>query len=442
MWVPDGIRKIRNIETEGNVLQTFSYDDTTSWIDIKNKLTTSMYSKKVRLPTENKNAVFSLFSLSLISKSIVNYVKYSLVSARKDVFLGASTGVFLHKSSTLDSYFPYYDASPDDVIYMLNCGNLVKFREFESYLDENSIVIENYLISPLKLMGSIIVSLIVFVTKYRKFKNFSLVCMRHGVQINVRDIVVIHSKFIVGYHLYKLFFGVLKIKNAYIISPTTKSDMCAALQSLSVRVKEIQHGVVGEMHRGYNFKLKSDHRLPVADEINVYNQFWKDEIVSAGYYPPESINIVGRLRYDLVNKDIQNNIGRYVVFTGQGAFLNEIVEFISGSADALDSGGLIMVYKPHPRETKAEIDFVKINTNKYDNVIVYEGELTTEQLIVLSVAHVSIFSSCHFDAIHFKNKSYVLDVMEDNIMKYYASRYPKKFVLCSSVEDLIADLNK
>lgn len=55
-----------------------------------------------------------------------------------------------------------------------------------------------------------------------------------------------------------------------------------------------------------------------------------------------------------------------------------------------------------------------------------------------SVAHVSIYSSCHFDSVHYLGKTYVFDALPENIMHYYAKRAPEKFVLIKSYADLIA----
>lgn len=127
----------------------------------------------------------------------------------------------------------------------------------------------------------------------------------------------------------------------------------------------------------------------------------------------------------------------YIVFTGQGILKDEVCDFLR------DYGcygiNIQLLYIPHPTESEEYLADIKNATSQFDNIdIISSGNFSTEALIMNSVAHVSIYSSCHFDSVHYLGKTYVFDALPENIMHYYAKRAPEKFVLIKSYADLIA----
>lgn len=401
-----------------------------------------LYNKEVRTNTRSKSDFFSLRGLKITLIALKNLFSIGRVQTKKNIFLGASTSFFTHHDKTLDAYFPYYDLETKDVIYMVNCGNLDQLYEFLPYVHQNHIIVENYLFGVVKKVISKILYVIKSAKNDQHFNNVNLQLSASGIELSSRAVVRSFYDFVAGYHVYRSVFKRMNIDKAYIVSPTTKSDMCAALKSLNIEIIEVQHGVVGKPHRGYNFSFPQDMRLPVPDQINVYNTFWKNEIIAAGYFTNEQINIVGRLKYDIVEEIAVPENKAYLIFTGQGAYISEIVDFLLGSVALLEQNNLKLIYKPHPRELVEELQFIHDKIDPYDVLELYEGELTTETLIKNALAHVSIFSSCHFDAIYFNDKTYILDIMPNNMMQYYHDNYPEKFVTITTMADILKDLGK
>ncbi len=398
-------------------------------------LTKHLYDKNIRLETNTKKDLFTKKSMKLIWISIKNYVSHINSKNKKSIFLGASTGLFKHNEKILDSYFPYKDQNPSDVIYFMSCGNLQELYSNLNYVKEYNIVVNNYILGILKH----ILSTILATVNKKKFISFIPILANHNIDISPDKLNKSYFDFIAGYHLYKIIFKFLNIDIAYIVSPSTKSDMCAALKSLNVKIIEIQHGTVGITHGGYNYNLPHNKKLPVPDEINVYNQFWKDEVISAGYFTVEQINITGRLKYDLVNDVDFTKDNNYIIFTGQGAYIKEIVKFFIQSNEILIDNDIKLIYKSHPREIQSELDYIRKEFMPYKALELYNGSYSTEVLIKNSLAHISIFSACHFDAIHFHDKTYILDIMENNPMQYYNNSYPKKFIMIESIRDVLGN---
>lgn len=435
MSIPIDITTISKIENEIDVCEIFRYKDYTAWISVKNLLTANFYSNEIRIETGTKKDIFTLKGFKLILLSIKHLYKSLNDKTKKSIFLGASTGLFHHNNKTLDAYFPYYDINEEETIYTVNCGNINELYNNISYVTKHQIIADNYIFGILK---KIIAKLLKFTKQHDiDLKEFKDTLKNHNIDIEDYKIINTYYDFIAGYHVYRFFFKYLFMKKAYIVSPTTKPDICAVLKSLDVEIIEIQHGVVGKLHRGYNFNFKSNKLLPIPDKINVYNQFWADEIVSAGYFSPEQINIVGRLKYDIVNEIKFTEDKNYILFTGQGAYIKDVVKFFIQSAEILDRKGLKLIYKAHPRELPSELEYICKEIEPYKTLELYNGPYSTEVLIKNCFAHISIFSSCHFDAIYYKNKTYIFDVMANNIMDYYSSSHKNKFIKITTINEVL-----
>lgn len=437
MSLPNNIILLQEIESEQDVISIFAYKNTSAWISVKNFLTITMYDKNIRIDSQTKGNFLSLDGLKLLLESIKNYVHYLFDEKEKDIFLGASTGLFFSGDKELDSYFPYYVSAPQGMIYMVNCGNVKTLLKHTNYLKTNKVVAENYIIGVLKKLLLKPVGLFIKKNKKAEIIGFYNKLKEKNIDVAYQNLFNSYVNFIIGYELYRLFFRFLKIKNAYIVSAPTKSDMVAALKSLTIPCTEIQHSVAGKLHRGFNYNFVFDERLPAPDQINVYNQFWKDEIVNAGYFQEDRIKIVGRLKYDIVRNEIEGLNFKYIVFTGQGGFFDEIGIFFQEADPVLIKNNIKMFYKTHPRETSEEIAYFNHSIKDLKNCSVYTGDFTTEELIKHSFAHISVFSSCHFDAVHYKNKTYVFDVMNDNIMNYYSETYPDRYIKITTIKELL-----
>jgi len=412
---PKNIQILEHLEKEYNVVETFKYHTSTAWINIKNLI----YIKSINFnfPIKNKKSkkmkILYFFMLSL---------KNLFLRKEGVLFVGAGSGIIKFRDFDVDIYkFPVKE---ENIIYFSSITNLDKMWKLRNYYKENNIIVHSLLFSIFRnLIAKIIKNKIKLnVSEILDFLN------ENNIKIKKEDIKYIYAKFIVGYQIYNLLFKFLKVKKAYVVSAYTNTEIIAALKKRNIKVIEIQHGIIGEMHRGYNYKVKSS-LLPTPDKILVYDDFWKRELIDAGYFNEDQIEICGKYQYSEL-KDIQIFDKPFIVFTGQGIKQNEIKKFFKNAEEYLKKKDIYLIYLPHPAEEnifKIDSEYVKIIKNK---------EYLTEQYIKSALAHISIYSSCHFDAIYFHGKTYVFDVMEDNIMNYYKNKYPEKVIFIRNIEEL------
>lgn len=424
------LTKLSKIEKDGAV-DIFNFKNSTSWINIKNYLYTKSLQDVINTPTDNKKDFFSIIGLKLFIFSIFNYIKYIFSKEKKVLYVGAGSGIFKYKNTIYDSYFPYDELKNEKVIYFLSAEYPKKLQQFEKYLKDNNVVIYSFLLAPLKIIFTKI------------FKYFIKINIPHNLIdnfekgfINKTQLQTIHVKFIVAYYIYKFFLMLLNIKKAYIVSAYSNTELIAVLKEKNIEVIELQHGLIGTVHRGYNYATKSP-LLPTPNMVYVYDQFWKDELIKAGYYTNEQIKITGRLKYDLVNKDIKIYNNKFIVFTGQGSgFYKDIIRLFNDFENTQNKKGIKLIYIPHPNESANKINTLSSNFSSQDIIILKQKKFTTEQYIYNALAHISIYSSCHFDAIYYKNKTYVYDSLKENPMEYYIKEFPNRFIAIKSIKDI------
>jgi len=431
---------LARLETDCAAVHAFRYRNTSSWVRIKTVIY-GLISNAGDRPLGAKNSI-GLKALALFAMSVGNYIKSMCRRCKKNaIYIGAGSGLFMYEGEVKDSYFPYADVSPGECLYWLSADYPEKLIKYRDYLARNEAVIFSYIVAPLSAF------FVRFVrmkhSAYDESASGRIVAevRRHGFDLTEEEIARSHALFIARYWLFRFLLPNHAIKKAYIVSAYSYSEICAVLKERGVEIIELQHGLIGPEHRGYNYAVH-DERLPTPDSVNVYNDFWKQELVDAGYYPKDRIRMTGRLKYELIRQGLHFE-RRFVVFTGQGLLRDEIIRFLEDGARNIVDGNtdLDILYLPHPNEGELDIEKIRTALRNYANVkIGHPGDVTTEECIYYSTAHVSIYSSCHFDALFFKNRSYVFDVMENNPMSYYMEKYPEKFIRIRELADIVGDM--
>jgi hypothetical protein len=179
----------------------------------------------------------------------------------------------------------------------------------------------------------------------------------------------------------------------------------AAAKEKKVKVVEFQHGLVYKHHPGYSW---TDYALPfkphiaLPDQIYLYGDYWKNELQSNGFWENELFSI-GSLRLDYYRKQResrkQSDICKIVVTT-QGLDIDRLSNFLIEFLDVISKQLPVHLYiKLHPREHNKQPYLQAFN--KHKNVTIYLGaELpSTFDLLIQANFHVSISSTCHYEAL-------------------------------------------
>lgn len=422
------------IEQNDDLIDVFSFKNSSSWVKVKDSLVNYKLKDIVDVSFTGSSLI-SPSAVRLILLSFANYFTALFSKKKRTLFIGAGSGLFKDQNRVWDSYFPYKDCSPESVIYLLSADSPARLIEYKNYIKKHKIVIYSFLVSPFKVLFSKLLFLL-RLGNSNKLDKIIKIFKNAGIPIPKSVFIKSHLTFISGYLLYYLFLRPFRIEKAYVISSYSNSDICALLKRWGVNIIEIQHGLIGNTHSGYNYAKRRAY-FPIPDRFYVYNSFWKNELLKVGYYNSDEIREYGRLKYEL---SLDHNINlphKYIIFSGQGCYYNEILSFFKQSDNLLKEYKVNLYYIPHPIESENDIKNLIIEIKELSNVeVIKTREYTTEKYIYNSIAHISVYSSCHFDAIHFKNKTFVFDVMENNPLEYYINSSPISFVKITEIQHL------
>lgn len=385
-----------SIERTG-VNERFLYNGYTAWPKMKNHIFISL------LPgNSNSGPSFrdnlNIYGIYLLFLSFFNVLKTIFRSNATSIYHGAQSTLSLNCAFPIDSHFPC-SLSRDSTISVLNTSNSRRAFIARRWLKDKNVIVDNYILWMLRAISS---------PFFKAPSKDDIVWLQnqllaHDIYLSDRYLVRIYKSFCINQYFWLIYLKCTKVINAYVISSYSKSDFVAACRILDIKVFEIQHGLVGEEHRGYNY-VCSNNNLPVPDYIYVYDEFWKEKLISAGFYKKDNV-IVSQKEFPK-NEFHQNDYpAKFILFTGQGIFFQEIKAFAEDISSWLRSTDQFLLYKPHPREADSQTDIL----NGVDRLVIYRGTNSAETLIEKCSAHISFYSTCHYSAVKILGQTFVLE---------------------------------
>lgn len=220
---------------------------------------------------------------------------------------------------------------------------------------------------------------------------------------NLKEALFIEAtKFKLAKTVYCQFINLIKMdaKTAIVISAYSKTHIVAALHQLSFYVSEYQHGLIAPFHpiSGVDFSIKSSL---LVDDYYLSSTFWMNAFRP---YDNSPLHQFTPFHYRGDSKSISIT-KPYIIFTSQDENYDVLIKFIEDFLIVFSE--LVFLYRPHPRGDLPEI---KKRFSANPNFVYADTgfEKSTRTLISHSVAHVSMYSACHFDAFELKGKSYFL----------------------------------
>jgi hypothetical protein len=418
--------------------QIFSTLGVNAWPHIKYCIATASVDNAVRLDTGNARQVLTWMGIKVIASSLRHLLHIIRQRRGRPAFFGASTGIAGSATAGFkDYYFPYYDLNPRDCQYFVNCGNLDHLLRHMAYVRERRLVVDNYLLAPWRKAIGLLIA------KFSPSAKLPVAAMaeflaKRKIPFSATRLSRCHAEFVAGTLIYSLLFKLTRPSHVYVVSAYSKCDLVAGARRQGIRVIEIQHGILGRFHPGYNH-LDPAAGLGIPDQVDVYNQFWKEELLAGGFFRPDQIRIVGRLKYDEL-PPADSCFARTIVFTGQAAYRDELISRFRQWDAGLAGHGYKLLYVPHPKETVAERSAMRAHLSLLQTVELYEGTLTSEHLVKSAAAHLSLFSACHFDAVHLVGRTFVLAGAWSDFMRPYVEQYPDWFVSVENADEIIQRL--
>ena len=184
-------------------------------------------------------------------------------------------------------------------------------------------------------------------------------------------------------------------------------DLVASAKEQGIKVVEFQHGFIDRSHPGYSWSPYAQaykKSMPMPDLLLLYGDYWCGELRATGFWDKElrSVGSVRVDRYRKINRMNQKKEQAYnLLLTTQGVDVEKVISFISDFLEmARGKLEFNLFIKLHPGyETDKERYTAAFQMKKNVRVLLGSEPPSTFELLTQTHLHLSISSTCHYDAL-------------------------------------------
>jgi hypothetical protein len=202
--------------------------------------------------------------------------------------------------------------------------------------------------------------------------------------------------------------------------------LTAAAKDRGIEVVELQHGFLDRVsHPSYGwteYAAPYKRRMTVADRLFLYGEHWKAELAANGFWGDEALRAVGSPRVDQYRRlraASPRRTGPTIVFATQGLEVARAAAFVAEFLElARDDAGLSLAIKLHPLYDRDPAPYLAaVRGDPRVRVLTgAEGE-TTFELLARADLHLSVSSTCHYEALGLGVPTVVLPFATHEIMR-------------------------
>jgi hypothetical protein len=182
--------------------------------------------------------------------------------------------------------------------------------------------------------------------------------------------------------------------------------LVAAAKELGIEVIEFQHGYTDRHHYEYSWPASAvayKSSMPIPDRLFLYGENAEQELSAKGFWG-ETLRVVGRVHLDRYR---QRRIGIdkanvcTLVFSSQGVDVEKTIAFLADFLKAAQEQLDLRLYiKLHPGyETSTDLYEAAFQNDPRVHVFLGHEEPSTFELLSQAHIHLSISSSCHYEAL-------------------------------------------
>lgn len=247
-----------------------------------------------------------------------------------------------------------------------------------------------------------------------------------GAQLSEASLQSVFTRFLWDRRIYGRILDRVR-PTRIVVADYGEYGLVAAAKERGILVYELQHGVNDRYHPAYSWTdeaARYGERMPVADRMLVYGEYWASELSVGGYWPGH-LDIVGSTRIDRYREQPRPRTEGppMACFTSQGidtaATIDLLREFLAASATSRAR----LVIKLHPVFVAANSVVIAAFRGE-PRVSVFAGSEgpSTFDLIRAANLHVSISSAAHFDSLSLGTPTAILELASHNtVLPLHAS---------------------
>jgi hypothetical protein len=241
-----------------------------------------------------------------------------------------------------------------------------------------------------------------------KIANSLSFCIRNELGLDVFTPRLVKKRLRNFYWRKKIFTYLLKCVHPeyLLVADPGEHALIAAAKELKIKVVELQHGLINRYHYAYSWQANAmKHRpwMPIPDRLFLHGEYTKQELDTNGFWR-DKICVVGSLRMDQYRQcrvTKEKKQACTLVFTTQGIDVGKTTSFMIEFLELIKERLEFRLYiKLHPVYETSKTQYENaFQTDSRVKVLLGIEEPSTYDLLTLADFHLSVSSTCHYDAL-------------------------------------------
>lgn len=194
--------------------------------------------------------------------------------------------------------------------------------------------------------------------------------------------------------------------SAVLVRNAFRPEAIAAARERGIDTVELQHGLINRyqiMYAWSPYAVPYRATLPIADRLMLYGAYWKDELLTTGFWG-DDLRVVGSPRLDSYRQRREQAADPDVctlLLTSQGVDTERVLGFLRAFLDlAREQANVHLIVKMHPRfELHRDPYTAAFGDDQRVTILAGNEEPSTFTLLTRASLHLSIYSSCHYEAL-------------------------------------------
>ena len=337
----------------------------------------------------------------------------------------------------------YRDIWFDDLLDELGAATKIEALNSTSFLSRrpNRVRPESLTTSLSSLIGNSVVPRMPASREVRRVADAlaAVLAEAFGDVLSANAIVAVLAGFQWERRFYKTVLRWVKPRRV-LIADYGEYALASVAKEMSVPVLELQHGVTDRYHPAYSWTaapLNYRDKMPIADRLLVYGEFWKEEMETGGYWNGY-LDVTGSPRIDRwrARKLSWSERRRAIVLTTQGIHSRALAEIVR-SAAAVAGADLEILIKLHPVFEGANRELADLLEGCPRVTIIPAADaVSTLDLLGKVKLHASVSSATHFDALALGTPTAVIALPGHEVVLPLVTRGDAKLV--RSGEDMVS----
>lgn len=206
-----------------------------------------------------------------------------------------------------------------------------------------------------------------------------------------------------------------------VLTTNPEVALLAAAKERGIRTAELQHGLLTRDYISYSwtpYALTHKASIPSPDRFLTHGSYWSDELRATGFWGPE-LRTTGSISLDAPRQRRPDRDGVFrILVTTQGTDTVRLIAFLRAFVQRMGSRTRYeLAIAMHPLYDHSNAEW-SAAFGQSPNVRIHNGDRSVYDLLSHADVHLSICSTCHYEAIAFGVPTVVLPLFDHEVVMH------------------------